>query len=85
MISARLPSVVRLAGGNARLTVEGDLTMAATTRSVATQLIVSDDSVSGTIPLTQSAWGIKPYRGLMGTLKVRDEVEIVITARLPSL
>jgi hypothetical protein len=39
--------------------------------------------VTGTIPLTQSGWGIKPYRGPMGALKVRDEVEIALDARLP--
>jgi hypothetical protein len=43
-------SVVRLAGADARLTVEGNLTMAATTRSLATQLIVSDDGVAGRPP-----------------------------------
>ena len=42
------------------------------------------DEVHGTIPVTQSAWGIKPYRGLMGALKVRDDVEVVIDARLPA-
>ena len=35
---------------------------------------------AGTVPLQPSAWGIKPYRGLMGALKVRDEVEIVVEA-----
>jgi hypothetical protein len=35
------------------------------------------------MPLAQTAWGIRPYRGLMGALKVRDEVEIAIAARLP--
>ena len=29
----------------------------------------TEGRVSGTIPLTQSEWGIKPYRGLMGALK----------------
>jgi polyisoprenoid-binding protein YceI len=76
---------VRLADGDTRLVVEGDLTMAGSTRPVTAQLDVGDDGrVSGTIPLTQSAWGIKPYRGLMGALKVRDEIEIVIEARLPA-
>ena len=32
--------------------------------------------------VTQSAWGITAYRGLMGALKVRDDVEIVAEARL---
>ena len=34
----------------------------------------------GRATLVQSEWGIKPYRGLMGALKVRDDVEIVIDA-----
>jgi hypothetical protein len=34
--------------------------------------------------VTQSEWGIAPYRGLMGALKVRDAVDVVIDARLPS-
>jgi len=76
-------SAVRLADGDGRLTVEGELTMAGSTRPVAAQLDVgADGRVNGTIPLTQSAWGIKPYRGLMGALKVRDELEIAIDARL---
>ena len=63
--------------------VDGQLTMAGTTRPVTAQLDVgADGRVSGTIPLTQSDWGIKPYRGLMGALKVRDDLEIVIDARL---
>ena len=36
------------------------------------------------LEIVQTEWGIKPYRGLMGALKVRDEVEIVIEARLPA-
>jgi len=76
-------SAVRPADADGRLTVEGELTMAGSTRPVTAQLDVgADGRVSATIPLTQSAWGIKPYRGLMGALKVRDELEIVIDAPL---
>jgi hypothetical protein len=54
------------------------------TRPLAADLDVdAEGRVSGTVVLTQSEWGIKPYRGLMGALKVRDEVEIVIEARVP--
>ena len=68
-----------------QLTVEGELSMAGSTRPLSVQLTVQDDgAVSGTIPLTQSDWGIKPYRGLMGALKVRDEVEVLVGAKLPS-
>ena len=77
-------SAVRLVDGDARLVVEGDLTICGTTRRIAAQLDSDGEGrVSGTIPLVQSDWGIKPYRGLMGALKVRDELEIVIAARLP--
>jgi polyisoprenoid-binding protein YceI len=73
--------VVRSDGG---LHVEGDLTMAGTTRPITADLSRdADGRVSGTISLTQSEWGIRPYRGLMGALKVRDDVEIVIEARVP--
>jgi polyisoprenoid-binding protein YceI len=78
-------SDVRLLEEDRRLTIEGELSMAGSARPLTAQLTVDDGgAVSGTIPLTQSAWGIKPYRGLMGALKVRDEVEVVIAADLPS-
>jgi polyisoprenoid-binding protein YceI len=61
-----------------RLHVEGDLTLAGNTRPLTADLeMTADGRARGTIPLTQSDWGIKPYRGLMGALKVRDAVEIV--------
>jgi polyisoprenoid-binding protein YceI len=74
---------VRLGDDGGLLTVEGELSMAGSTRPVTAQLSVDDDGgISGTIPVTQSDWGIKPYRGLMGALKVRDEIEVVIAATL---
>ena len=57
--------------------------MAGVTRPLTAQLTVEDGgSIRGTIPLRQSDWGIKPYRGLMGALKVRDEVTVAIEASL---
>jgi YceI-like domain len=62
-----------------RLTAEGDLTMAGRTRPISAQLAVDPSGrVTGTIPLTQSDFGIKPYRGLMGALKVRDSLDVVV-------
>ena len=78
-------SSVRLADDGGRLTVEGELSMAGSTGPLTAQLSVEDGAgVTGTIPVMQSAWGIKPYRGLMGALKVRDEIEVVIAANLAS-
>ncbi len=71
--------------GSGRLRVEGELAMAGNSRPAVFELDVGDDgAVAGTIELTQSDWGIKPYRGLMGALKVRDTVDIVLDARLPT-
>ena len=78
-------STVRSSDRDGPLVVEGELTIAGTTRPVTARLDVdADGRVSGTIPLAQTDWGITPYRGLMGALKVRDQVEIVIEARLPA-
>jgi polyisoprenoid-binding protein YceI len=72
----------RLELTNDGVSVDGDLTMAGNSRPVSARLDVdSGGRVTGTIPLTQSDWGIKPYRGLMGALKVRDSLDIVLDVR----
>lgn len=55
--------------------VSGDLTMAGETRPVTVQRTPD----GGHATLRQTAWGIKPYRGLMGALKVRDDVEVIVS------
>jgi polyisoprenoid-binding protein YceI len=82
-ISFTSSSVRGGAGGGGLLVIEGDLTLAGQTRPITAELAMTDDGhVTGTVPVTQTTWGIKPYRGLMGALKVRDDVEVVIDARL---
>ena len=76
-------SAVELSSG--RMAVRGELTMAGSTRPATFELqLGADGHVTGTLPVTQSEWGIKPYRAFMGALKVRDAVEVVLNARLPS-
>ncbi|MBA2637064.1 MAG: YceI family protein [Solirubrobacterales bacterium] len=66
-------------------TIRGDLTMADSTRPAAFDVSMGGDGhVAATLPVTQSQWGIKPYKGLMGALKMRDTVEIVLDVRLPA-
>ena len=68
-----------------RLHLSGELDIAGTTRPVSFDVSVDGDGhVAGTVPVKQSDWGVKPYTGLMGALKVRDEVEVVLDARLPA-
>jgi hypothetical protein len=67
-----------------RLRVSGELTMNGNTHPLDFVLEAGPGGqVSGRATVTQSNWGIKPYSGLFGTLKVRDEVEVVAEGSLP--
>ncbi len=66
-----------------RLVARGDLTIAGVTRPASFELGLDEHGrVTATLPVTQSEWGIKPYRAFMGALKVRDTVEIVLDVGL---
>ena len=81
-IEFRSTAVEALDGG--RLRVSGELTMNGNTHPLDFVLEVGPEGqVSGRATVTQSEWGIKPYSGLFGTLKVRDEVEVVAEGSLP--
>jgi len=76
---------VRIGEDGGELVAAGELSMAGGSRPVTVRLTVEDDgALRGSLSITQSDWGIKPYRGLMGALKVRDEVDVAIAATLPS-
>jgi polyisoprenoid-binding protein YceI len=65
------------------LRVRGDLDLLGTTRPVTFDLAAGDDGrLTGSTRFRQTDWGIKPYSALFGTLKVADEVEVGIDARL---
>jgi hypothetical protein len=66
-----------------RLDLDGVLTIAGAERVMLAPMDLSDGRATTTMTLRQSDWGITPYRGLMGALKVRDEIEIEIDVRLP--
>ncbi len=69
--------------GDGRLSVQGDLELAGGNNPVAFELEIADDGhLSANAVVKQSAWGMKPYTALFGTLKVADEVEVSIDARL---
>lgn len=67
-----------------RLRVAGELTIAGASRPSAFELELAGDRMSGVLPVTQTEFGIKPYRGFMGALRVRDTVELAVDVRLPS-
>lgn len=66
-------------------TVTGDLTIAGTTRAISFDVhFQADGRTTATVTLVQSEWEIKPYRALMGALKVRDAVEVALDVRMPA-
>ncbi|MEA2389402.1 MAG: hypothetical protein QOG41_2175 [Thermoleophilaceae bacterium] len=69
------------AGG---LHVDGELTLLGETRPFGFDLAISGDGgLAATAVVKQTDWGMKPYTGVFGALKVVDEVEVGIEARLP--
>ena len=73
----------RVEGAGGGLRVEGELTLAGTTKPLAFDLAVGEDgTLAGTATVTQTAWGMKPYSALWGALKVLDEVEVVLDGKL---
>jgi YceI-like domain len=68
----------------AGMRVDGELTLNGETRPLGFDLaITADGELTATAVVKQSDWGMKPYSGLFGALKVVDEVEVGIEARLP--
>jgi polyisoprenoid-binding protein YceI len=65
------------------IAVEGELAIGDRTGPVAFDLAIGDDGALRAIAtVQQSDWGIKPYSALLGALKVRDEVEVVLEGHL---
>jgi YceI-like domain len=70
--------------GGQHLGVTGELSLNGNVHPLRFELELGPDgAISARARLKQSEWGIKPYSGLFGTLKVRDEVEVVGEASLP--
>jgi hypothetical protein len=68
----------------ASLAVEGELELLGRRHALAfTLALAPEGTLTGAAVVKQSDWGMKPYSTLFGTLKVVDEVEVVVEARLP--
>jgi len=68
----RSTRVIPAAGGGA---IEGTLTLNGRSQPVRLQVAnPAPGRYQGTAPVVQSAFGIKPYSGFFGALKLRDEV-----------
>lgn len=62
--------------------VSGDLTIDGTTRPASFALDLDGGRARGTLTITQSEFGITPYKALMGALKVRDDIDVVLDVQI---
>ena len=75
-------SSVRVEGE--RAAVEGELSIAGQSHPVGLDVRrEADGTISGSTQIVQSAWGIKPYAGFFGALKLRDAVDVEFVLQLP--
>jgi polyisoprenoid-binding protein YceI len=76
-------SEVRAEGGSYH--VAGELELSGKRAPLAFDIAVTEDGhLTAEVTLKQSDWGMKPYSGLFGTLKVNDEVRVQIDGQLPA-
>jgi polyisoprenoid-binding protein YceI len=70
------------AGGG---TIDGTLTLHGRRQPLRLQVSkTGDGQYRVTASVVQSQFGIKPYSGMLGALKVRDDVEIEVSVNLPA-
>jgi polyisoprenoid-binding protein YceI len=70
--------------GDSELTLNGDLSIMGTSRPVAMRMRIGGGRARGSLTVTQTHWGIKPFSALMGALKVRDAVEVTLDVAVPA-
>jgi hypothetical protein len=77
-------SSVEPASEDAGLHVDGELKLNGVTHALSFYLsITGEGGLRAGAIVTQSDWGMKPYTGLFGALKVLDDVEVSLEATLP--
>ena len=62
--------------------VSGELELAGRRAPVTFELSLNGARLSGSATVRQTAFGMKPYSALFGTLKVLDEVQVAVDANL---
>lgn len=65
-----------------RMSVSGELELAGRRAPIRFELSLHGTQLSGSATVKQTDFGMKPYSALFGTLKVLDEVEVAVDARL---
>lgn len=70
----------KVTGSGDKVTVQGDLTIMGTSRPASMDITITGNKASGSMTVTQSNWGIKPFSALMGALKLADTLTITVDA-----
>jgi polyisoprenoid-binding protein YceI len=80
--TARHPTIgfrsTRIGGSPDAFTVDGDLTISGVTRPISVTGRLADRRARASTTVVQSRWGIRPYTGFFGALKLRDEVGVEV-------
>jgi polyisoprenoid-binding protein YceI len=69
--------------GDGGLRVDGELELNGRRAPVGFALEIAGGRLRGAATVTQTAFGLKPYSALFGTLKVLDDVRVEVDAALP--
>jgi polyisoprenoid-binding protein YceI len=72
----------RIEGTAEAFTVDGDLTITGVTQPVTVHGGLVGGRVQGSATIVQTRWGIRPYTGFFGALKLSDEVRVEFGADL---
>ena len=75
-------------GSNSSVDLSGTITLSGKSSPIRFQLSRSSgpggERLTGTVPILHSAFGIKPYSGLLGALKIKDEVLVDVDVNVPT-
>jgi polyisoprenoid-binding protein YceI len=73
-----------VSGSEPNYTAAGNMTIKGTTRPVNVNINVNGTTVTAKTSISQKDFGIKPFSAMMGAIKLRDDVDLELTANLPS-
>jgi len=75
---------IRFVGTRAGDRVQGGLTLVGRTVDIEFDVKSAEGRITGRVELQPSAWGIKPYRALLGALVIADRVVIEFDLPVPA-
>jgi polyisoprenoid-binding protein YceI len=70
-------------GTSESFTIDGDLTITGVTQPVTVHGKLAGGRAQGWATIVQTRWGIRPYTGFFGALKLSDEVRVEFDVDLP--